>query len=469
MMEVEILTEHQEQLDSFKAHLTGTPISELQTDYTFSLVYAGNDETLHEQKFNLLHNRIVRNGAANDKAKITSESFDLWWSDCARRRNSNPEQFLDDAIAQHDEQQRKAVKRDQYSAQTLDSVQSRNVEWLVPGLFPRGELSIVGADGGTGKGLYTAQLAAFVTTGIPSDFFQGGINECGNVLIFSGEDKPEYVLRPRYLAAGANLQRVKVVTSTRFWKDTGTQLSIKAPDMQRIIEAEQPELVVIDPLQSFLPDKVDMSSRNSMRDAMTPILATAEKIHCAVVFVLHTNKRDNASGRNRLADSSDLWDSARSVFMLGHSKSDGLVYVSHEKSNYAVKSDSILFRIESVIVEGVKTAKAVYAGRTDKADADFVGEKHLRQAQTKDDASSAILNILAESKLGSVESAHLKAEVLKETGCSERTYKTAYSDLVKSGEISKRQIRQQGGSNRWYTFGFTDGQCASESPFSTTQ
>lgn len=470
MKGVEYLTDiSKTELDSFRNYLNSTPISELQTDYTFSLVYAGNDEDLHEQRYNLLYDRIVRNGSMQDRIKITPNAFDLWWADCIGRRNKDPGGFLDDALNEHEGQQRKAARRNGFSAQTLDSVQSKNVDWLVPGMFPRGELSVIGADGGTGKGLYTAQLAAFVTTGKTSEFFPGGAESVGNVLVFSGEDKPEYVLRPRYLAAGADLQRVKVVTAARFWSDTGEQVHIKALSMQRIIETEQPALVIIDPLQSFLPDKVDMSSRNSMRDAMTPLLATAEKVQCSVIFVLHTNKRENAFGRNRLADSSDLWDGARSVFMLGKSKSDGLVYVSHEKSNYAEKSETMLFKIESVTVEGVKTAKAVYAGRSEKTDADFVGERKFRQAQTKDDASAAILNILAENRLGSVESAQLKASVLKEIGCSERTYKAAYSELVKAGEISKRQIRQQDGNNRWFTYAFGDGQSASEDCFSTAQ
>lgn len=464
------MTDNQKrELDSFKGYLSGTPISELQTDYTFLQVYLGDDSDLHTRKYELLYDRLVRNGSSNDRARITHETFDVWWSGCARRRNEDPGKFYDDVIESNDEWKRKAFRRENYSAQSLDSVCSRNVSWVVPGMFPRGELSIIGADGGTGKGLFAAQLVALVTTGQKSDFFPSGAGKIGNVLVFSGEDKPEYVLRPRYLASGADLQRVKVVTSARFWNDTGEQVHIKSQSMQRIIEAEQPALVIIDPLQSFLPDKVDMSSRNSMRDAMTPLLATAEKMQCSVVFVLHTNKRDHASGRNRLADSSDLWDSARSVFMLGRTKSNGLVYVSHEKSNYAAKSDTILFQIESVVVEGVKTAKAVYAGRTDKMDADFVGERALRQARTKDDASEAILNILAESKLGSIESAQLKDVVMKEIGCSERTYKAAYSELIKASEISKRQIRQRDGKNHWFTYAFGDGQGANEDCFSTAQ
>ena len=103
-------------------------------------------------------------------------------------------------------------------------------------------------------------------------------------------------------------------------------------------------------------------------------------------------------------------------------------------------------------MEGVKTAVAVFDSRTDKKDADFVEERRVRTAQTKEDTAQAILNVLAESKLGSMPNTQLRAEVMKEMGCSEPTYKRAYADLIKSGEIIKKNIRQNDGKNQWCSF-----------------
>ena len=63
-----------------------------------------------------------------------------------------------------------------------------------------------------------------------------------------------------------------------------------------------------------------------------------------------------------------------------------------------------------------------------------------------------ILNVLAESKLGSMPSTQLRAEVMKEMGCSEVTYNRAYSSLVKSGEVTKKNIRQRDGRSQWHSF-----------------
>lgn len=138
--------------------------------------------------------------------------------------------------------------------------------------------------------------------------------------------------------------------------------------------------------------------------------------------------------------------------MMGRDKNSEKLYLSHEKSSYSAPARTALLHIEQAQVEGVTTAVAVFDSRTDKKDADFVEERRVRTAQTKEDTAQAILNVLAESKLGSMPSTQLRAEVMKEMGCSEVTYNRAYSSLVKSGEIKKQQFNQQGSTRGWYTF-----------------
>ena len=206
-----------------------------------------------------------------------------------------------------------------------------------------------------------------------------------------------------------------------------------------------------DPLQSFLPADVEMASRNQMRSALLPLRAIAAKQGCAVLIVMHSNKKQGVSGRARLADSSDIWDMARSVLMMGRAKNDGKIYLSHEKNSYARPQQTVLLHIDDVEVEGVKTARAVFDGYTDKKDADFIEERRVRTAETRQDTRSAILNVLSESRLGSMPSNELRAAVLREIGCSDSTYNRVYSDLTKSSQIAKQAIRGKDGRNRWYT------------------
>ena len=197
---------------------------------------------------------------------------------------------------------------------------------------------------------------------------------------------------------------------------------------------------------------------------LLPLKALCAKHGCAALISMHTNKRANVSGRARLADSSDIWDIARSVLMMGRDKNSEKLYLSHEKSSYSAPARTALLHIEQAQVEGVTTAVAVFDSRTDKKDADFVEERRVRTAQTKEDTAQAILNVLAESKLGSMPNTQLRAEVMKEMGCSDRTYTRAYGELVKSGEVVKRQIIQKDGGHSWFSYlphcGGLDGKVA---------
>ena len=333
----------------------------------------------------------------------------------------------------------------------MKDVKSENVQWLVPELLPLGELSLLGADGGTGKGIWQAQLIAYVTAGKTSGFFPVPPPQTGKVLILAGEDDPGKVLRGRLLAAGADMEKVMVVTSDDYYIQTGKQLCIKDKALADFVDTSEPILMILDPLQSFLPADVEMASRNQMRSILLPLKAIAAAQQCAVLLVMHSNKKQGVSDRKRLADSSDIWDMARSVLMMGRAKNDGKIYLSHEKNSYARPQQTVLLHIDDVEVEGVKTARAVFDGYTDKKDADFIEERRVRTAETRQDTRSAILNVLSESRLGSMPSNELRAAVLREIGCSDSTYNRVYSDLTKSSQIAKQAIRGKDGRNRWYT------------------
>lgn len=413
---------------------------------TFAVMFHQTDPDARED---LLDD--VRGAACNMQLPAVNYKIDQWLNTCKQAWQADPAAFM--AAVNADAKQRKlALEGSAAQPGLLADVPMQSVAWLVPQLLPLGEVSLLGADGGTGKGIWQAQLIAYVTAGRTSGFFPQPPEKTGSVLLFSGEDDPGKVLKARLTAAGADMSRVMVVTSDAYFARTGSPLCIPDTSFAKYVGKAAPALVIIDPLQSFLPAGVEMASRNQMRSALLPLKALCAKHGCAALISMHTNKRANVSGRARLADSSDIWDIARSVLMMGRDKNSEKLYLSHEKSSYSAPARTALLHIEQAQVEGVKTAVAVFDSRTDKKDADFVEERRVRTAQTKEDTAQAILNVLAESKLGSMPSTQLRAEVMKEMGCSEPTYKRAYADLIKSGEIIKKNIRQNDGKNQWCSF-----------------
>ena len=217
----------------------------------------------------------------------------------------------------------------------LKDIHGEDTKWLVPGVIPLGEISLLGADGGTGKGIWQAQLIAYVTTGQTSSFFPDSPQQTGKVLILSGEDDPRKVLKGRITAAGADMSRVLVVTADEYYIQTGKQLCIKDKALADFVDTSEPILLILDPLQSFLPSDVDMAKRNQMRGATLPLKGISSKHNLSTLISMHTNKKQGVSDRARLADSSDLWDIARSVLMMGRDRNTKQIYISHEKSSYS--------------------------------------------------------------------------------------------------------------------------------------
>ena len=168
-----------------------------------------------------------------------------------------------------------------FTPDCLENVPIQNVSWLVDGLLPMGEVSLLGADGGTGKGIWQAQLIAYVTAGRTSGFFPQPPEKTGSVLLFSGEDDPGKVLKARLTAAGADMSRVMVVTSDAYFARTGSPLCIPDTGFAKYVGKAAPALVIIDPLQSFLPAGVEMASRNQMRSALLPLKALCARHGCA--------------------------------------------------------------------------------------------------------------------------------------------------------------------------------------------
>ena len=412
---------------------------------TFAVMFHQTDPDARED---LLDD--VRGAACNMQLPAVNYKIDQWLNTCKQAWQADPAAFM--AAVNADAKQRKlALEGSAAQPGLLADVPMQSVAWLVPQLLPLGEVSLLGADGGTGKGIWQAQLIAYVTAGKTSGFFPLPPQQTGKVLLLAGEDDPGKVLKARLTAAGADMSRVMVVTSDAYFARTGSPLCIPDTSFAKYVGKAAPALVIIDPLQSFLPSDVEMASRNQMRSALLPLRAIAAKQGCAVLIVMHSNKKQGVSGRARLADSSDIWDMARSVLMMGRAKNDGKIYLSHEKNSYARPQQTVLLHIDDVEVEGVKTARAVFDGYTDKKDADFIEERRVRTAETRQDTRSAILNVLSESRLGSMPSNELRAAVLREIGCSDSTYNRVYSDLTKSSQIAKQAIRGKDGRNRWYT------------------
>jgi RecA-family ATPase len=375
-----------------------------------------------------------------EKAGISAADFNTWYPACEERYLNDPESFH--------------TKPDKPSAAfvlcALDEVEEQPVDWLFPGVIPRGEITVIGADGGTGKGFFQAAIIAALTNGTPCPMFENrAAPTCaGKVLYCTGEDPIPQVLVPRMRAAGADVHKINAVDSTDYFRKTGAALTLDADDMRKFILEYKPDLVIIDPLQSFLGDGVDMAKRNEMRKEILPFRSAIREVNAAGILTMHTNKRGQVAGRQRLADSSDMWDIARAVFMLGKDKSTGTIYASQEKNSYSPTVRTALFKIEG----SGNAAKAILQTFTDKKDLDFIAATKTRLAVTREAAQDAILDALNDSTALNMPSEQLRLIVTQSTGCSESTFRDAKRALTKAGQIYSHKVGGfKKGEDGWLT------------------
>ena len=236
------------------------------------------------------------------------------------------------------------VEQKKYTVKTADKLDNTPVEWLIDKWIPMRGITLLFGDGGTGKSYLWGSLVSALSKGLRTILSSKSSNEEKRILCLSGEDA-ECILRARLEKLNAKLTNVYVIAQDSEQPD----ITFKNGELDKIVEDVKPGILILDPLQSFIGADVDMARRNSIRPAMKPLLDLSAKYNMPVVIVCHSNKRESAeNGRDKLADSADLWDIARSVIMVGFSEGDTR-FISLEKSSYAdhLNVPTVLFSIEN--------------------------------------------------------------------------------------------------------------------------
>jgi hypothetical protein len=105
---------------------------------------------------------------------------------------------------------------------------------------------------------------------------------------------------------------------------------------------------VLDPLQAYLGDNVDMHRANEVRPIFKRLCAMADRTGCAIILIGHMNKAQGLKSSYRGLGSIDFRAAARSVLLVGRLKSDPAVrVVAHDKSSLAPEGKSIAFSLDA--------------------------------------------------------------------------------------------------------------------------
>ena len=245
-------------------------------------------------------------------------------------------------------------KQDELGVVRLSDVEPRQTEWLWSPRIAAGKLTLFAGDPGLGKSQVTIDIAARITTG--ANWPDDGHAPLGNVIILSAEDGIADTLRPRFEAAGGNLERVQVVTAvTR--KEGGQRTFTLQADLDLLADKVRKfgnvNLVIVDPVTSYC-GKVDGNSTTDIRAVLAPLAEFAERHRLAVIAVSHPPK-SAAGGKALYAVTGSLaWiAAARTAFTIVEDADDhDRRLFLNSKNNLAPLAPGIGYRLVQRLVTG---------------------------------------------------------------------------------------------------------------------
>lgn len=197
----------------------------------------------------------------------------------------------------------------------LSDVAPESVQWLWPRYIPLGKLTIIEGDPGTGKSLVSLDLAARISTG--REMPDGSPCELGGVVLLNAEDGLADTVVPRLEGAGADRSRITAITGAR--DHSGERLPDLLNDITQIemaIRQADAKLVVIDPLNAYLPDTINSWSDHQIRRVLAPLAKMAERTGAAVLVIRHLNKAVGGNPIYRGGGSIGVIAAARAAFLI---------------------------------------------------------------------------------------------------------------------------------------------------------
>jgi putative DNA primase/helicase len=322
------------------------------------------------------------------------------------------------------------------------------VEWLWPGRVALGKLTLIAGEAGLGKSQLSIAIAAAVTTGGDWPCREGRAPQ-GNVVILSAEDGAADTVVPRLMAAGADRERVQLVSAVRDEKsrrsfDLSADLALLD---QKISAIGDVKLIIIDPISSYLGPKVDSHVNAAVRGVLEPVSEMAARLRIAIVAITHPPKGTGTTAINRFIGSIAFVAAARAAFMVTRDTEDEIRRLFLPvKNNLAPLGKGLAFRLEQrLVADGIVGSSVSWETEPVTITAD-------QALQAADDrggrggAGAEAEEFLLDALAGGAIAVKDLQDDAKQAGLSWATLRRAKDRL---GIVAERESHGRDGAGRW--------------------
>lgn len=323
----------------------------------------------------------------------------------------------------------------------LSDITERRLEWLWPGKIPIGKPTLMGGDPGKGKTMVALDIAARVSTGNP--WPDGARNKAGKVLILTAEDDLDDTIVPRLRTAGANLDRIFALETVEKYDPETESITNQLPnlvdnltDLENEIDIHQPKLIIIDPLNGFLPG-VDTHRDAEMRSRVfAPMKQMLQDSGAALIYIVHLNKSGSKTATHRIMGSMANIAAARSSWIVADDKDSNDKLMVPDKFNIAEKPKGMSFKII-----GNKENLPVVAWSNDPVDTT------ADEALSPDGSSAPERDMAQEFVLGMLENGPVPA---KDIYSEAEAFEISKRTLMRAKSKLKVKSKKIGAAWKWY-------------------
>lgn len=192
---------------------------------------------------------------------------------------------------------------------TFDERIPKEIEWLWKPYIVKGNINIIMGDGGLGKSYLITWLVSAISKGAKIPFSNNNFKQ-GTSILQNAEDDPDTTILPRLMLNDVDVSKIGAFNEENEF--------LEVQQIKRLedrIKGFHPEVVVLDPIQSFVGN-ININSQNEVKNALKPLKQLAQKYNCAIIMIMHLNKNNTAKASQRANGSTEFITSSRSVILI---------------------------------------------------------------------------------------------------------------------------------------------------------